>query len=87
MLCSFGETMIPVLMNLKKSYEKYNLLLILVQVHHPKGAVIGDEIGYAVDAAVWKIILNNMCNMIIQESKTQDLSESFIQLGCEGMFL
>ncbi|XP_033207324.1 serine-protein kinase ATM-like isoform X3 [Belonocnema kinseyi] len=83
MLCSFGETMIPALMNLKKSYDKYDLLLILVQVHHPKGAVIGDEISYAVDAAVWKTILHNMCNMIIQESKSQDLSESFIELGCE----
>ena len=87
LLCSFGETVIPTCLNSKKNDDKYNLLLILVQVHHPKGAVIGDGIAYAFDKTVWNNLLHEMCNMIKEESNFQVLSESFIELGCEGTIL
>lgn len=84
LLCKFGETVIPKCMNFPKLDEKYKLFLILIQIHHPIGASVDNEISYVIDKDIWKTILNNMCIMILQNSKTQTLSESCIDLGCEG---
>ncbi|XP_051160028.1 serine-protein kinase ATM-like [Leptopilina boulardi] len=83
LLCKFGETVIPKCMNFPKLDEKYKLFLILIQIHHPIGASVDNEISYVIDKDIWKTILNNMCIMILQNSKTQTLSESCIDLGCE----
>ena len=85
LLCSFGETIIPECMTLRKCNEKYKLLLILVQVHHPQGALMDDALFYALNVGVWKTILYNICSMIIQEISSHVLSGSLIELACEGI--
>jgi hypothetical protein len=86
-LSKFAENMPLALINLKGPEEKYELYLLLIQVHHPNGATLGDDACYIYDDDKWKAILNLLYKMIINDIRSTTLSNSFISLSCEGKFI
>ncbi|KAJ8666945.1 hypothetical protein QAD02_008607 [Eretmocerus hayati] len=83
MLCKFAESMPLSFINLKGPDEKYQLYFLLVQAHHPKGAILGDGVSHAHDEEKWKAILNLLYKMIINDLRPVRLSKSLIALACE----
>lgn len=83
-LCRFAENMPLSMISLKGPEEKYKLYLLFTQVHHPNGAILGDDVSYASDDDKWKAILNLLYKMIVNDIRPVRLSKSFIALACEG---
>ncbi|XP_011494720.1 PREDICTED: serine-protein kinase ATM [Ceratosolen solmsi marchali] len=82
-LSRFSENMPLTLINLKGPEEKYKLYLLLIQIHHPNGATLGDDVCYIHDQDKWKAILNLLYKMIINDIRSTMLTKSFIALSCE----
>lgn len=83
-LCKFAENLPFSLINLKGPEEKYELYLLFMQVHHPNGEILGNEISYANDEDKWKANLNLFYKMILNDIRPVKLSKKFISLACEG---
>ncbi|CAK9801500.1 Serine-protein kinase ATM [Anthophora quadrimaculata] len=82
-LCLFSENILPNIICLKSSDEKYKLLLLFVQIHHPKGACKSNDGAYANDWEKWYTILKNIYLMILKELKVDVLLKNFIYLATE----
>ena len=85
-LCKFGESMPLSMIDLKGPEEKYKLYLLLVQVHHPNGSPLGDDVTYTYNDDKWKAIINLLYKMILNDLRPTKLSENVIALGCEGKY-
>ncbi|XP_076247506.1 serine/threonine-protein kinase tefu [Calliopsis andreniformis] len=83
MICQFSENILPSIINLKSSVEKYKLLLFFVKIHHPKGVCKDDEGAYASSWEKWYTILKNMYLMILKDFKADILPKSFVSLASE----
>ncbi|CAK9823884.1 Serine-protein kinase ATM [Anthophora retusa] len=82
-LCLFSENILPNIICLKSSDEKYKLLLLFVQIHHPKGACKSNDGAYANDWEKWYTILKNIYLMILKDLKVDVLLKNFIYLATE----
>ncbi|XP_078038484.1 serine/threonine-protein kinase tefu [Augochlora pura] len=82
-LCQFSENVLPSIISLKSSLEKYKLLLLFIKIHHPKGICNADDGAYAVSWEKWHLTLKNMYLMILKDLKADILPESFIYLASE----
>ncbi|OXU25092.1 hypothetical protein TSAR_000011 [Trichomalopsis sarcophagae] len=82
-LCKFSESIPLSMIDIKGPEEKYQLYLLFVQVHHPKGAILGKDGSYAYDNEKWKAILNLLYKMILNDLRSVLLSENFTLLACE----
>lgn len=83
-LCHFSENVLPNIICLKSSVEKYKLLLLFVRIHHPKGVCTAEDGAYADDWEKWYTILKNIYLMILKDIKADILLKSFIHLATEG---
>jgi len=84
-LCKFSESISTDILRLNGSEEKYRLLLIFVQIHHPEGISKHDDGAYAFNWSKWRDLLRSMY-LIIQENCKLDVQwHSFIQFASEGI--
>lgn len=86
LLCQFIENILPSIINLKSSIEKYKLILLFVKIHHPKGACKVCDGAYANNWDKWYALLKCIYLMILKDLKADILPKSFIQLASEGNF-
>lgn len=86
-LCKFSETILMDMLSLNDSEEKYRLLLIFLQIHHPKGISRCDNGAYAYDWNKWKDFLRSMCLLVQKNCKSDAQWRSFIQFASEGINL
>ncbi|OAD57559.1 Serine-protein kinase ATM [Eufriesea mexicana] len=82
-LCHFSENILPNIISLRSSIEKYKLLLLFVQIHHPKGVYKPYDGAYACDWEKWNTILKSMYLMILKDFKGDILVKSFLHLATE----
>ncbi|XP_076280983.1 serine/threonine-protein kinase tefu isoform X5 [Lasioglossum baleicum] len=82
-LCQFSENVLPNIISLKSSIEKYKLLLLFNQIHHPKGICKVDDGAYASNWEKWCAILKSMYLMILKDLKADVLPKSFTYLASE----
>ncbi|KAF3429996.1 hypothetical protein E2986_08147 [Frieseomelitta varia] len=82
-LCHFSENILPNIISLKGSTEKYKLLLFFVKIHHPKGVHTICNGAYSYDWNKWHIILKSMYLMILKDLKADILIKSFLWLAAE----
>ncbi|XP_012270271.1 serine-protein kinase ATM [Orussus abietinus] len=83
MLCEFSENVLPDVINSPKAQGKYELLLLLVQVHHPGGAHEKQETSYAYNWDKWKSILQGIKSLIFRDVTPELLPEAFVKLASE----
>ncbi|XP_076632451.1 serine/threonine-protein kinase tefu isoform X1 [Colletes latitarsis] len=82
-LCRFSETVLPNIISLKSSMEKYKLFLLFIKIHHPKGLCNVCDGAYADDWEKWYTILTSIYLMILKDLKAEVLSNIFLQLASE----
>ncbi|XP_031830612.1 serine/threonine-protein kinase tefu isoform X2 [Nomia melanderi] len=82
-LCQFSESILPNIISLKSSVEKYKLLLLFIKIHHPKGTCKVDDGAYANNWEEWYAILKSIYLMIMKDLKPDVLPKSFICLASE----
>ncbi|XP_053981121.1 serine-protein kinase ATM isoform X1 [Hylaeus volcanicus] len=83
MLCQFSENILPNIISLKSSSEKYKLLLLFIKIHHPKGRCKVCDGAYADNWEKWHTILKSIYLMILKDLKVDVLSKNFIYLASE----
>lgn len=83
-LCKFSETVLLDVLRLNGSEEKYRLLLIFLQIHHPNGSSSCDDAAYAYNWDKWKDLLRSMCLLIQENCKLDVQWWGFIQFASEG---
>lgn len=83
-LCKFSESIPLSMIDIKGPEDKYQLYLLFVQVHHPKGVILGNDGSYAYNNEKWKAILNLLYKMILNDIRSVVLSKNFTSLSCEG---
>lgn len=84
-LCKFSETILLNVLHLNGSEEKYRLLLIFLQIHHPEGVSKSEDGAYAYNWNIWKDFLGSMY-LLIQENCKLDVQWcSFVQFASEGI--
>lgn len=83
-LCHFSENILPNIISLKDSTEKYKLLLFFVKIHHPKGVHTICNDAYSYNRNKWHVILKSMYLMILKDLKADILTKSFLWLAAEG---
>lgn len=83
-LCKFSETILMDMLSLNGSEEKYKLLLIFLQIHHPEGISKCDDGAYAHDWDKWKDLMRRMCLLIQENCKLDVQWRSFVQFASEG---
>lgn len=83
-LCAFSESLPLSIIEFKGPEEKYELYLLFIQVHHPNGAILGDEESHACDEDKWKAILQLLYKMVLKDIKLTTLSKNHLALACEG---
>ncbi|XP_076172316.1 serine/threonine-protein kinase tefu isoform X2 [Ptiloglossa arizonensis] len=83
LLCRFCENILPNIISLKSSLEKYKLLLLFIKIHHPKGICKVSNGAYADNWEKWYTILKSIYLMILKDLKADTLSKSFIYLASE----
>ncbi|EZA54785.1 Serine-protein kinase ATM [Ooceraea biroi] len=82
-LCKFSEDIALDILRLNGSEEKYRLLLIFLQIHHPHGTSKYDDGAYAYDTSKWRDLLRSMC-LVIQENCKLDVQwRSFVEFASE----
>lgn len=86
-LCKFSETILMNVLHLNGSEEKYRLLLVFLQTHHPEGISKCDNGAYAYDWSKWKNLLERMCLLIQENCKLDVQWRGFIQFASEGILL
>lgn len=84
-LCKFSENISMDILHLNGSEEKYRLLLIFLQIHHPEGISKFDDGAYAFDWSKWKDLLRSMYVLIQENCKLDVQWRSFIQFASEGI--
>lgn len=84
-LCKFSETILMDMLLWNGSEEKYKLLLIIVQIHHPNGNC--DDAAYAYDWNKWKDLLRSMCLVVHENCKSDVRCWDFVQFASEGTTL
>lgn len=84
-LCKFSESISMDVLRLNGSEEKYRLLLIFLQIHHPKGISNYDDGAYAYDWNKWRDLLRSMYFLIQENCKLDVQWRSFIQFASEGI--
>lgn len=72
-------------LRLNDSEEKYKLLLIFLQIHHPEGSSRHDDGAYAYDWNKWRDLLRSMCLLVQENCKLNVQWRSFVQFAKEGM--
>jgi len=72
---------------LSGSEEKYRLLFIFLQLHHPKGTSKYDDGAYAYDWSKWRDLLRSMCLLIQENCKLDVQWRSFVEFATEGIVL
>lgn len=82
-LCHFSENILLNIISLKGSIEKYKLLLLFIQIHHPKGVCKIDDGAYAYSWEKWYTVLKSIYLMILKDFKADILSKSFLRLATE----
>ncbi|XP_050594170.1 serine-protein kinase ATM isoform X2 [Bombus affinis] len=82
-LCHFSENILPNIIRLDSSIEKYKLLLFFVKIHHPKGVCKTCDGAYAYDWEKWYSSLKSMYLMILKDFKADILSKSFLWFAIE----
>ncbi|XP_076661502.1 serine/threonine-protein kinase tefu isoform X2 [Halictus rubicundus] len=82
-LCQFSENVLPNIISLKSSVEKYKLLLLFNKIHHPKGICKVDDGAYASNWEKWCAILKSMYLMILKDLKADILPKSLTYLASE----
>ncbi|XP_011154175.2 serine-protein kinase ATM [Harpegnathos saltator] len=82
-LCKFSETILMDVIHLNSSEEKYRLLLIFMQIHHPEGISKCNDGAYAYDWSKWKNLLGSMCLLIQENCKLDVQWRVFIQFASE----
>jgi len=83
-LCKFSESILMDILRLNGSEEKYRLLLIFLQIHHPEGISRHDDGAYAYDWSKWRDLLRSMYLLIQENCKLDVQWRSFIQFASEG---
>ncbi|KAG7199579.1 hypothetical protein KM043_014186 [Ampulex compressa] len=82
-ICQFSEKILPHIISLNGSIDKYKLILLLVQIHHPKGISSIEDGAYAHDWTTWNTILKSIYFMIMRDCKSDLLPRTFVQLASE----
>ncbi|XP_011860130.1 PREDICTED: serine-protein kinase ATM isoform X2 [Vollenhovia emeryi] len=82
-LCKFSEGVSMNILRLNGSEEKYRLLLIFLQIHHPMGISKYDDGAYAYDWSKWRELLRSMYLLIQENCKLDVQWRSFIQFASE----
>ncbi|KYQ49759.1 Serine-protein kinase ATM, partial [Trachymyrmex zeteki] len=82
-LCKFSESTLMNILSLNGSEEKYRLLLIFLQIHHPEGISRHDDGAFAFDWNEWKKLLRNMYLLVQENCKLDVQWRSFIQFASE----
>ncbi|XP_076687337.1 serine/threonine-protein kinase tefu isoform X2 [Andrena cerasifolii] len=82
-LCQFSENILPHIIGLTSSVEKYKLLLLFIKIHHPKGICKADDGAYAHNWKQWCALLKSMHLMVLKDMNVDVLSKSFIYLASE----
>ncbi|XP_024884976.1 serine-protein kinase ATM [Temnothorax curvispinosus] len=82
-LCKFSESISMDILRLNGSEEKYRLLLIFLQIHHPEGISKHDDGAYAFDWDKWRDLLRSMYLLIQENCKLDVQWHSFIQFSTE----
>ncbi|XP_012534493.1 serine-protein kinase ATM isoform X2 [Monomorium pharaonis] len=82
-LCKFSESISMDILRLNGSEEKYRLLLIFLQIHHPGGISSHDDGAYAFDWDKWRSLLRSMFQLIQENCKLDVQWCSFIQFASE----
>lgn len=83
-LCEFGEKVLESTIRLNGSCAKYDWILLIVRAHHPGGATQNDDAAYACNWERWNDILRLIYVTILNECNSEFVSDSFVQLACEG---
>lgn len=83
-LCDFSEKCLPLIVALEGCSEKYNMMLLFVQIHHPRGVDADDEAAYACNWDLWKSIVRGIQANIVRDMKSEKLSPCLLKLACEG---
>lgn len=86
-LCKFSETILMDMLHLNGSKEKYRLLLVFLQIHHPESTSKYDDGAYAYDWNKWKNLLKSMFQLIQENCKLDIQWRSFVQFASEGILL
>jgi len=84
-LCKFSESILMNILCLNGSEEKYRLLLIFLQIHHPEGISRHDDGAFAFDWIEWRKLLRNMYLLVQENCKLDVQWRSFIQFASEGV--
>ncbi|EGI58185.1 Serine-protein kinase ATM, partial [Acromyrmex echinatior] len=82
-LCKFSESILMNILCLNSSEEKYRLLLIFLQIHHPEGISRHDDGAFAFDWNEWRKLLRNMYLLVQENCKLDVQWRSFIQFASE----
>ncbi|XP_066601781.1 serine-protein kinase ATM-like [Prorops nasuta] len=82
-ICDFSKKMLPRIISLNNSAEKYKFMLLLVQIHHPDGATLDEDVAHASEWNKWKKIIQSMYVIIMRDCKSEKLSESFLHFASE----
>lgn len=85
-LCKFSETILMGVLHLHSSEEKYRLLLMFLQIHHPEGVSKCDDGAYAYDWSKWKDSLRSMYLLVQENCKLDVKWRGFVQFASEGMY-
>lgn len=86
-LCKFSENITMNVLRLNGSEEKYKLLLVFLQIHHPEGTSEHDNGAYAYDWTKWRELLRSMCLLIQENCKFDAQWHSFVEFASEGILL
>lgn len=79
-LCKFSEDISMDILRLNGSEEKYKLLLIFLQIHHPDSI----DSAYAYNWNKWRDLLHSMCQLVQENCKLDVQWCSFIEFASEG---
>ncbi|XP_012222718.1 serine-protein kinase ATM isoform X2 [Linepithema humile] len=82
-ICKFSESILMDVLRLNGSEEKYRLLLIFLQIHHPEGISRHDDGAYAYDWNKWRDLLRSMCLLVQENCKLDVKWRSFVQFAKE----
>ncbi|XP_015186804.1 PREDICTED: serine-protein kinase ATM isoform X1 [Polistes dominula] len=82
-LCQFSEEVLPKIINLNSYDDKYKLMMLFVQIHHPGGLSQENDGTYACDWSVWNSIIRSMYDIIWRDFKKGISSKYFLQFARE----
>lgn len=83
-LCEFSENILRYITSLNGSVEKYNLLLFIMKIHHPKGRDKKENAAYAFNWENWKTVLQSFYTIIMNDCSMEVLPTSFISFASAG---